>query len=118
MDTEDRIECDGCGIKIPNPGEDCDDEALYCDKCNEPKTFEVRVQIPVTVSFTVEARDADEARDIAGDEARDMRLTTYIHSGTAEMLGVTDRNGVPAKDARFDYPENLVDGDFEIEEAS
>jgi len=81
----------------------------------ELRSYEISVEVPLTIKFKVEAHNEDDAYEIAVEELREMRLKTFLQAMTAEMVGVTDRNGVAATDVTLDYPETLNDGDISIE---
>ena len=101
-----------------NDNDDNDNDDNECDECGaqETRPYEIRVEIPLTVIFQVEATDEEDAVNLAADEAREMRLTTFLHSIDAPMVGLTDKNGVPVRGVTFDFPEHVGLGDFQADE--
>jgi hypothetical protein len=82
----------------------------------ELRSYEISVEVPLTIKFKVEAHNEDDAYEIAVEELREMRLKTFLQAMTAEMVGVTDRNGVASTDVSLDYPETLNDGDISVDD--
>lgn len=95
--------------------DDVEDEE---EDTREPRTYEISVEVPLTLRFKVEARDEEEALDIATDELRGLSLETYYQAMTSEMVGIKNRQtGSPESDIKFDYPELSCCDEITVEEA-
>lgn len=76
------------------------------------------VVIPVTISLRVRtsAMNPGVAKMIARDLVKDLRFKTYHHAHTAEMIGLTDRQGVPCSQVSLDTPELIDTDNMTVEE--